>query len=45
MSDSEPCSNQLQLDLISILVNFSYELGKWADFEEKIQSGAKNVIM
>ena len=26
MSDSEQCSNRLQLDLILILVNFSYEL-------------------
>ena len=28
MSDSEQCSNRLQLDLISILVNFSWELGQ-----------------
>ena len=28
MSDSEQCSNQLKLDLISLLVNFSCELGK-----------------
>ena len=28
MSDFEQCSNQFQLDLISLLVNFSYELGK-----------------
>ena len=28
MSDSEQCSNRLDLDLSSILVNFSYELGK-----------------
>ena len=28
MSDSEPCSNRLELDLISLLVNFSYELGQ-----------------
>ena len=27
MSDSEQCSNQLELDLISLLVNFSCELG------------------
>ena len=27
MSDSEQCSNRLELDLISILVNFSCELG------------------
>ena len=27
MSDSEQCSNRLQLDIISLLVNFSYELG------------------
>ena len=28
MSDSEQCSNRLQLDLISLLVNFSCELGQ-----------------
>ena len=28
MSDFEQCSNQFQLDLISLLVNFSYELGQ-----------------
>ena len=28
MSDSEPCSNRFELDLISLLVNFSYELGQ-----------------
>ena len=28
MSDSEQCSNQLELDLISLLVNFSCELGQ-----------------
>ena len=28
MSDSEQCSNRLQLDLILILVNFSCELGQ-----------------
>ena len=27
MSDFEQCSNRLQLDLILLLVNFSYELG------------------
>ena len=27
MSDSEYCSNRLELDLISLLVNFSFELG------------------
>ena len=27
MSDSEQCSNRLELDLISLLVNFSCELG------------------
>ena len=27
MSDSEQCSNRLKLDLISLLVNFSGELG------------------
>ena len=28
MSDFEQCLNQLQLDLISLLVSFSYELGQ-----------------
>ena len=28
MSDSEQCSNRLELDLISLLVNFSCELGQ-----------------
>ena len=28
MSNFEQCSNQLELDLISLLVNFSYELGQ-----------------
>ena len=28
MSDSEECSNRLELDIISILVNFSCELGQ-----------------
>ena len=28
MSDFEPCSNRLELDLISLLVNLSYELGQ-----------------
>ena len=28
MSDSEQCSNRLQLDLIKLLVNFSCELGQ-----------------
>ena len=27
MSDSEQCSNRLQLDIISLLVNFVHELG------------------
>ena len=27
MSDSEQCLNQLQLDLITLLVNFSYQVG------------------
>ena len=27
MSDSEQCSNRLEFDLISLLVNFSRELG------------------
>ena len=39
------CSNQLQLDLISILVNFSYALGQIGEsFKKKVQSGTKNVI-
>ena len=28
MSDFEKCSKQFQLDLISLLVNFTYELGQ-----------------
>ena len=44
MSDSEQCSNRLELDLISVLVNFSRELGQimtrydfvWANFKYKI---------
>ena len=28
MSDSEQCSNRLELDLVSLLVNFSCELGQ-----------------
>ena len=28
MSDFEQCSNQFQLDLISHLVNFSYQVGQ-----------------
>ena len=37
MSDSEQCSNRLQVDLISILVNFSYDLGKiGGSFEKKV---------
>ena len=28
MSDFDQCSNRFQLDLISLLVNFSYELGQ-----------------
>ena len=28
MSDSEQYSNRLELDIISLLVNFSYELGQ-----------------
>ena len=27
MSDSEQCSNRLELDLISLFINFSCELG------------------
>ena len=27
MSDFEPCLNQLQLDLITLLVNVSYQVG------------------
>ena len=47
MSDSEQCSKRLrlELDLISILVNFSCELGQiGGSFEKKILSGAKNLI-
>ena len=45
MSDSDQYLNQLQLYLISILVNFSYELGKiGGSFEKKVQSGATNWI-
>ena len=37
MSDFEQCSNLLQLDLISLWVNFSYELGKyWPDMTSYI---------
>ena len=28
MSDSEKCSNRLELDLVPLLVNFSCELGQ-----------------
>ena len=43
LSDSEQCSNRLQLDLI--LINFSYELGKiGGSFEKKVQSRATNLI-
>ena len=42
MSDSEQCSNGLQLDLISILVNLSYEFGEISGyFEEKSKVGLK----
>ena len=42
MSDSEECSNGLS---ISILVNFSYDLGKiGGSFEKKVQRGATNLI-
>ena len=45
MSDSEQCFNRLQLYLISILVSFSYELGKiGGSFEKKGQSGATNLV-
>ena len=45
-SDSEQFSNRLQLDLISILVNFACELGQiGGSFEKKkIQNGATNLI-
>ena len=44
-SDSEQCSNWLQLYLISILVNFSCELGQMGgSFKKKVQSGATNLI-
>ena len=41
MSDSEQCSSRLHLDLISVLVSFSYDfLGKiGGSFEKKVQSG------
>ena len=43
MSDSEQCSNWLEL--ISLLANFSYELGKiGGSFEKKVRSGDNNVI-
>ena len=46
MSDSEQCLNRLELDLISLLVNFSCELGQiGGSVAKKIQSGAKNVII
>ena len=45
MSDFEQCSNRLELDLISILVNFSCELGQiGGSFEKKSKVGAKNLI-
>ena len=44
MSDSEKSSNRLQLDLILILVNFSYELGLiGGSFEKRVQNGATNL--
>ena len=44
MSDSEQCSELLQLDLISILVNFSYELEQISkSFKKKVESGATNL--
>ena len=47
MSDSEQCSNRLEFDLISILVNSSCELGQiGGSFErKKSKVGAKNLIM
>ena len=42
-SDSEQCSNQLKLDLILILINFSYKLEQIGGSLEK-KSGTKNLI-
>ena len=40
MSDYEQCSNRLQIDLISILVNFSCELEQiGGSFEKKSKVG------
>ena len=46
MSDSEPCSNRLELDLILILVNFSCELGQIGGYFQKKNPkwGPKNLI-
>ena len=46
MSDSEQCSNRLELDLILLLVNFSCELGQvmtrydflWAIFLSNVRT-------
>ena len=46
MSDSEQCLNQLELYLISLLVNLSYALGQIdGSFQKKVYGGAKNLIM
>ena len=43
MSDSEQCSNRLELDLV--LVNFSCELGQiGGSFQKKSKVGPKNLI-
>ena len=45
MSDSEQFLNRLELDLISLLVNFSSELGQiGGSVKKKVQSGATNLI-
>ena len=47
MSDSEQCSNQLEFDLISIVVNFSCELGQIGgsfEREKNPKMGAKILI-
>ena len=43
MSDFEQCSNRLQLDLILLLVNFSYELGQIMTISDFIE--ARSVIL
>ena len=43
MSDFERCLNQLQLDLITLLVSFSCEIG--VAFEKKVHSGVKTFCL